>query len=320
MVTGCAGFIGSSLVRALLDRGDEVVGVDNFCTGKRTNIAGLAPFTCIEGDLLDMAVAEEACRGVDVIYHHAAIPFGPQSLSTPNNDANVTATLNILLAAQKTKVRRIVYAGSYSAYGESRNLPNREDMAPDPVSPYAVSKLVGEYYMKSFHRVYGMETVVLRYFNVFGPRQDENSPYSGALARVIVRMLAHQHPVIDGDGSQTREFTYVDDVVQANLLAGHAKASYVAGQVLNVATGAPVSFNEVLDILNGLIRYRGSVPEFRCLADGQIRESLADISKARRLLNYRPEVDVREGLRRTVNWYEGFMQNQLGMAEAPAFA
>jgi nucleoside-diphosphate-sugar epimerase len=320
LVTGCAGFIGSSLVRALLDRGDEVVGVDNFSTGKRANIAGLSSFTCIEGDLMDVKVAEEACSGVDIIYHHAAVPFGPQSHITPNNDANVTATLNILLAAQKAKVRRIVYAGSYSAYGESRALPNREDMAPDPVSPYAVSKLVGEYYMKSFHRVYGMETVVLRYFNVFGPRQDEHSPYSGALARVIVRMLAHEHPVIDGDGSQTREFTYVDDVVQANLLAGTAKASYVAGQVLNVATGSPVTFNEVLDVLNGLIRYRGSVPEFRCLADAQVRESLADISKARRLLNYRPEVDLREGLRRTVNWYEGSRPASLGMAEARAFA
>lgn len=318
-MTGCAGFIGSSLVRALLDRGDEVVGVDNFSTGKRTNITGLSPFTCIEGDLTDISVAEAACRGVDVIYHHAAIPFGPQSVGAPSNDANVTATLNILLAAQKCKVRRIVYAGSYSAYGDTRNLPNREDMAPDPVSPYAVSKLVGEYYMKSFHRVYGMETVVLRYFNVFGPRQDENSPYSGSLARIIVRMLANEHPVIDGDGSQSREFTYVDDVVQANLLAGNAKASSVAGQVLNVATGSPVSFNEVLEILNGLIRYRGTVPEFRCLADAQVRDSLADISKARRLLNFRPEVDVREGLRRTVNWYEG-LQASFGMTETPAFA
>jgi UDP-glucose 4-epimerase len=319
-VTGCAGFIGSSLARALLDRGDEVAGVDNFSTGKRANIAGLAPFTCLEGDLTDLNVAEEACRGVDVVYHHAAVPFGPQSRLSPNNDANVAATLNLLLAAQKMKVRRIVYAGSYSAYGESRNLPNREDMAPDPVSPYAVSKLVGEYYMKSFHRVHGMETVVLRYFNVFGPRQDESSPYSGALARTIIRMLANEPVEFEGDGAQIRDFTYVDNVVQANLLAGSAKASWVAGQVLNVATGAPVSFNEVLEILNSLIRYRARVPEFRCPADGQMRESLADISKARRLLNYHPEIDVREGLRRTINWYEGSIQASLGMTETPAFA
>ncbi len=310
LVTGCAGFIGSSIVRALLDRGDEVVGIDNFSTGKRANLAGLSPFVCIEGDLNDLATAEEACRGVDVIYHHAAIPCGPRSADDcmPSNDLNVSATLNLLVAAQKMKVPRIVYAGSYFAYGESRGFPNREDMAPNPVSPYAVSKLVGEYYMKSFHHVYGTEAVILRYFNVFGPRQDENSPYSGVLAKSIARLLANETPVMDGDGDQTCEYTYVDNIVQANLLAGRAKASAVAGQVINVASDFPSSFNEILGILNSLICEQTSGLEYRVI-NGPMRDPLADISKARKLLNYRPQVDLREGLRRTLNWYErGFTE------------
>ena len=321
LVTGCAGFIGSSIVRALLDRGDEVKGIDNFSTGKRENLSGLSPFVCIEGDLTDLKAAEEACRGVDVIYHHAAVPFGPQSRDdrSANHDVNVSATLNLLVAAQKMKVSRVVYAGSYFAYGEMGMVPNREDMAPDPVSPYAVSKLVGEYYMKSFHRVYGMETVTLRYFNVFGPRQDEKSPYSGALAKAITRMLASEDPEIEEDGDEVREFTYVDNVVQANLLAGGARASAISGQLLNVASGAPITFNEIVAILNNLIHYQGSGPEYH-VRDAHLRDSLADISKARRLLNYRPEVDVREGLRRTVNWYEGAMNSGLDRPEDRVFA
>lgn len=320
LVTGCAGFIGSSIVRALLDRGDEVRGIDNFSTGKRANLSGLS-FPTIEGDLADLKTAEEACRGIDVIYHHAAVPFGPQSLPDPavNHDLNVNATLNLLVAAQKFKVRRVVYAGSYFAYGEARNLPSREDMAPDPVSPYAVSKLVGEYYMKSFHRVHGLETVTLRYFNVFGPRQDENSPYCGALARAIVRMLANEDPNIKENADEVHEFTYVDNVVQANLLAGSAKASAVRGQVLNVASGPPVSLNEVVAMVSSIIHSHESAPEY-LIPDVYLRDSLADISKARRLLNYRPEIDIREGLRRTINWYEIGLNRGSGRSEDAVFA
>ncbi len=319
LVTGCAGFIGSSIVRALLDRGDEVRGIDNFSTGKRVNLSGLSPFVCIEGDLTDLKAAEEACRGVDVIYHHAAVPSGPQSLEhgASSNDVNVSTTLNLLVAAQKMKVPRIIYASSYFAYGESRAIPNREDMAPDPVSPYAVSKLVGEYYMKSFYRVHGMQTVILRYFNVFGPRQDANSPYSGALAKAMTRMLSNEDPEFAGDGEAVQEFTYVDNIVQANLLAGGAKASAIAGEVLNIASGAPVSFNEIVAMLDSLIQ--GGNSEYR-VRDAHMRDSLADISKARRLLNYRPEVDIREGLRRTVNWYEGITDLGFDQPEDRVFA
>ncbi len=320
LVTGCAGFIGSSIVRALLDRGDEVRGIDNFSTGKRANVSGLS-FPMIEGDLADLKTAEEACRGIDVIYHHAAVPFGPQASQNPdaNNDLNVSATLNLLVAAQKMKVRRVIYAGSYFAYGETRDLPSREDMAPDPVSPYAVSKLVGEYYMKSFHRMHGLETVVLRYFNVFGPRQDENSPYSGALAKAILRMLANEDPKIKEDGDTVREFTYVDNVVQANLLAASAKASLIGGHVLNVASGTPVTFNEIVAMVQSIIHGRETGTSF-VIQDAYMRDSLADINKARRLLNYRPEVDVREGLRRTINWYEVGLNPISGQSEDIVFA
>jgi UDP-glucose 4-epimerase len=315
LVTGCAGFIGSSIVRALLDRGDEVVGIDNLSTGKRANISGLSQLSFLEGDLNDMAAVEEACRGVDVIYHQAAIPSVPRSVKDPisTNESNVTGTLNLLVAAQKAGVRRVVYAGSSSAYGETPTLPKHEEMIPDPISPYAVSKLAGEYYMRSFYRVYGTETVVLRYFNVFGPRQDPTSPYSGVLAKFISKMLDNERPLIYGDGEQTRDFTYIDNVVQANLLAGTANAASVAGQVFNIAMGSRITLNAVFATLRDLVHYQGSAPENGAPREGDIRHSLADITKARTMLNYHPQVHVREGLRRTVNWYQQEHKSNLFM-------
>src|SRR5271167_3759412 len=247
LVTGIAGFIGSSLARELVRRGESVRGIDNFSTGKPENLADLrAHIDFREIDLLDLAGVVEACRGVDHVLHQAAIPSVPRSVANPieTNRANIDGTLNLLVAARDARVKRVVYASSSSLYGDTPTLPKREDMMPNPISPYAVSKLTGEYYMTSFFRVYGLETVSLRYFNVFGPHQDPTSMYSGVMAIFISKMLAGEQASIYGDGEQSRDFTFVENVVNANLLACHAAAAEVAGKYFNVATNRRITLNE----------------------------------------------------------------------------
>jgi UDP-glucose 4-epimerase len=304
LVTGAAGFIGRSIAAALLKRGDSVRGIDNFITGKRTNLAGLEAMEFLEGDLADPAVCADACAGVETIFHEAALASVPRSVADPaeTNRNGVDATLNLLVAARAAGVRRVIYAGSSSAYGDSPTLPKDEGMLPSPLSPYAAAKLAGEYYMCVFTRVYGLETVVLRYFNVFGPFQDPASHYSGVLAIFCRLMLAGEQPTIFGDGEQSRDFTYIDDVVQANLLAAAAPAERVSGQMMNLATGTRHTLNQTFRILSELTGYRGR-PAYAAPRAGDIRDSLADIRLARELLGYEPAVDFREGLRRTVEWY-----------------
>lgn len=304
LVTGVAGFVGRSLAQALLARGERVRGIDNFITGKRGNLAGLEGMEFIEGDLTDAGTCARACHGVEVVLHEAALASVPRSVADPvaTHRNCVDATLNLLVAARAAGVRRVVYAGSSSAYGDTPTLPKHEEMRPNPISPYAVAKLAGEHYMQSFARVYGLETVVLRYFNVFGPYQDPGSPYSGVLAVFCRRMLAGEQPTIYGDGEQSRDFTYIDNVVEANLLAAAAPAEKVSGQVMNTATGARITLNETFALLCELTGYRGK-PAYGPERAGDIRHSLADIGRARELLGYEPKVDFREGLRRTVEWY-----------------
>ncbi len=305
LVTGVAGFIGSTIARSLLAQGDEVRGLDNFSTGKRENLAGmLDQIELHEVDLLDVDAVHNACRGVDYVFHEAAIPSVPRSVKDPleNNAANVDGTLNLLVASRDAKVKRVIYAASSAAYGDSPTLPKRENMRPDPISPYATTKLAGEYYMISFYRCYGLETVCLRYFNVFGPRQDPTSPYSGVLAKFISQMLAGERPMILGDGTQSRDFTYVDDVVAANLLARGADGAKVAGKVFNAATGRQSDLLQTFQILKKITGYQGDV-KFGPERPGDVKHSLADISLAEQCLGYKPKVAFEEGLARTVEWY-----------------
>jgi nucleoside-diphosphate-sugar epimerase len=304
LVTGAAGFIGRSIAAALLKRGEDVRGIDNFITGKRANLAGLEAMEFVEGDLTDPQQCARACEGIEIVFHEAALASVPRSVADPagTNLHCVTATLNLLVAARAAEVRRVVYAGSSSAYGDTPTLPKQEDMLPNPISPYAVAKLAGEQYMRAFARVYGLETVVLRYFNVFGPFQDPASHYSGVLAIFCRRMLAGEQPTIYGDGEQSRDFTYIDNVVHANLLAADAPAEKVAGQMMNVATGSRCTLNETFHILRELTGYKGETAN-QDPRSGDIRDSLADIRRAGELLGYSPIVDFREGLRRTVEWY-----------------
>jgi UDP-glucose 4-epimerase len=305
LVTGAAGFIGRSIAADLLARGETVRGVDNFITGKRENLIGLEAMDFLTGDLADPAVCAEACAGVEIVFHEAALASVPRSVEDPvaTNVACVDATLNLLVAARAAGVRRVVYAGSSAAYGDSATLPKHEGMVPDPISPYAVAKLAGEHYLRSFTRVYGLETVVLRYFNVFGPFQDPMSHYSGVLAIFCRRMLAGEPVTIHGDGEQSRDFTYIDNVVKGNLLAALAPAEKVSGKMMNLATGASVTLNQTFGILRELTGYTGE-PTYGPSRAGDIRSSLADIGVARELLGYEPAVDFREGLRRTVEWYK----------------
>jgi len=304
LVTGVAGFIGRSIAAALLARGETVRGIDSFITGRRENLFGLEGMEFVEGDLADPAACAEVCRGVEIVFHEAALASVPRSVADPvaTNVNCVDATLNLLVAAREAGVRRVVYAGSSSAYGDTPTLPKHEGMMPNPISPYAVAKLAGEHYMRVFARVYGMETVVLRYFNVFGPYQDPTSHYSGVLAVFCRRMLAGEQPTIYGDGEQSRDFTYIDNVVHANLLAAGAPAEKVSGRTMNTATGARITMNETFRLLRELTGYEGE-PAYANPRAGDIRDSLADIGLAGELLGYQPVVDFREGLRRTVEWY-----------------
>jgi len=304
LVTGAAGFIGRSIAAALLARGETVRGVDSFITGKRSNLIGLEAMEFMQGDLADATVCAQVCEGVEVVFHEAALASVPRSVADPvgTNLNCVDATLNLLVAARSAGVRRVIYAGSSSAYGDTPTLPKHEGMLPNPISPYAVAKLAGEHYLSAFTRVYGLETVTLRYFNVFGPYQDPTSHYSGVLAIFCRRMLAGEQPTIYGDGEQSRDFTYIDNVVHANLLAAAATAEKVSGQMMNLATGSRITLNETFEILCELTGYGGR-PAYAAERAGDIRDSLADIGRARELLGYAPVVDFREGLRRTVEWY-----------------
>jgi nucleoside-diphosphate-sugar epimerase len=305
LITGIGGFIGSSLARALLSRGEQVRGIDNFATGRRENLADiLGRIDLHEADILDLDAMKRACAGVDFVLHQAAIPSVPKSVLDPlaSNRANVDGTVTVLVAARDAKVKRVVYAASSSAYGDTPTLPKHEGMTPNPISPYAVAKLASEHYMISFYRCYGLETVALRYFNIFGPHQDPSSQYSGVLAKFITLMLRGEQPTIFGDGEQSRDFTYIDNAVEANLLACQAPASEAAGKVFNVATGRRITLNETVKMLQGLTSYSGE-PLYAPERGGDIKHSLADISKAEAHLRYRPKVNFEEGLRRTVDWY-----------------
>ena len=310
LVTGAAGFIGRSIAAALLKRGDNVRGVDSFITGKRANLTGLEAMEFIDGDLADPAVCAKACAGVEVVFHEAALASVPRSVADPaaTNRNCVEATVNLLVAARAAGARRVMYAGSSSVYGDTPTLPKREDMLPNPISPYAVAKLAGEHYMSAFTRVYGLETVTLRYFNVFGPFQDPTSHYSGVLAVFCRKLLAGEQPTIYGDGEQSRDFTFIENVVAANLLAADAPAEKVSGKMMNVATSAAVTLNQVFEILRELTGYSGD-PAYAEPRSGDIKHSLADISRARELLGYVPQVDFREGIRRTVEWYKNMQPN-----------
>ncbi|HEU4769240.1 MAG TPA: SDR family oxidoreductase [Pyrinomonadaceae bacterium] len=308
LVTGGAGFIGSHIAAALLANGARVRVLDDLSTGHRENLDEIGELggdiDFIQGSVADEQLLAEALQGVEVVFHEAAIPSVPRSVEAPRNThvASVDGTFSLLLAARDAGVKRVVYAASSSAYGDQPTLPKSEDMQPQPLSPYAVAKLVGEYYCQVFTRVYGLETVSLRYFNVFGPRQDPGSQYSGVVSRFISALASGERPVIFGDGEQSRDFTYIDNVVAANLSA--AVAPNAAGKVINVANGKRVTLNELLNELKQITGKTDVTAEYRDPRVGDVRHSLADITMARELLGYQSKVDLREGLQRTLEWWK----------------
>ena len=305
VVTGGAGFIGSHIASALSAGGARVRVLDDLSTGHRENLDEIGgDIDFIQGSVADEKVLAKALEGAEVVFHEAAIPSVPRSVLEPAQThlASVDGTFSLLLAARDQKVRRVVYAASSSAYGDQPTLPKSEQMAPDPLSPYAVAKLVGEYYCQVFTRVYGLETVSLRYFNVFGPRQDPGSQYSGVVSRFISCLLGNERPVIYGDGEQSRDFTYIENVVAANLSA--ASATGAVGKVINVANGARITLNELLAELKELTGKQDVTAEYLPARVGDVRHSLADITLARNLLNYESKVDLREGLQRTLDWWK----------------
>lgn len=304
LVTGGAGFIGSHLVEALVTRGERVRVLDNLATGHRENLASIASeIEFVEGDLRDPDTVQAAADGMEVIYHQAALPSVTRSVQNPaaSHATNLTGTLNVLLAARDRGVRRVVAASSSSVYGNTPVLPKVETMAPEPISPYAVTKLAGEHYCRVFATIYGLSTVSLRYFNVFGPRQDPASQYAGALARFVSCARRGEPYPVYGDGEQSRDFTYVENVVRANLLAGDS--AFDGGAVLNIAFGARTTLNQIISLLNELTGQNLPV-HYAPPRVGDVRHSHADISRARELLGYEPAVDVREGLRRTLDGHK----------------
>jgi nucleoside-diphosphate-sugar epimerase len=302
LVTGGAGFIGSHMVEELLRRGQNVRVVDSLVTGKRANLAPAAErIEFIEGDLADLAVARRAVEGMEYVLHQAAIPSVPRSVAEPAlcHRANVDATLNVLLASRDAGIRRVVYAGSSSVYGNSPTLPKQEDMPPRPLSPYALQKLVGEQYAQLFTSLYGLETVTTRYFNVFGPRQDPSSPYSGVISLFIRALVEGRPPTIYGDGEQTRDFTYVANVVDGVLKACEAPGA--AGRVFNVATGGRITLNHLYETLQGLTG-KAIAPVYAPTRVGDVHDSQADISAARDVLGFTPVVSFEDGLASTLAW------------------
>ena len=302
LVTGGAGFIGSNIAQELLRQGEHVRIIDNLVTGKRANVEALKGHVeFIEADVCDEPAVRRAVQGVEVVFHEAAIPSVPRSVKDPlgTNRASVDGTLHVLLAARAARVRRVVYASSSSVYGETPTLPKREDMPTVPVSPYGVAKLTAELYCRAFTKCYGLETVSLRYFNVFGPRQDPKSPYAGVIPIFTRELLNGEAPTIFGDGEQTRDFTYIANVVQANLLA--ATAPKAAGGVFNAGAGTQISVNALYRLIAGILR-ADRPPKYGPLRGGDILHSYADISEARKALGYNPAVGVEEGLRLTIDW------------------
>jgi nucleoside-diphosphate-sugar epimerase len=302
LVTGGAGFIGSHLAEELLRRGHRVRVADSLITGKRGNLDHIPDVEFLEGDLADFEFAARAVAGCDYVLHEAAIPSVPRSVKDPitSNRANVDALLNVLVASRDAGVRRVQFAGSSSAYGDTPTLPKHEEMPANPLSPYALQKVVGEQYLQMFTRLYGLETVSTRYFNVFGPRQDPTSPYSGVISVFATALLEGRSPTIYGDGEQTRDFTYVANVVDGVLRAVEAPGAN--GQVINVATGGRISLNtlfkEMRSVIGGCIE-----PTYADPRQGDVRDSQADITRARQILGYQPSVSFEEGLQRTIEWY-----------------
>jgi len=312
LVTGGAGFIGSNIVAELVRRGERVRILDNLSTGRRENIAPLLSpeanpgIEFIEGDLRDLETVRRAVEGVDYVLHQAALPSVQRSIEDPlaTNEVNARGTLNLLIAARDAGVKRVVYASSSSIYGDSPALPKTEGMRPAPKSPYAASKLAGEHYCQAFYQVYGLETVILRYFNVFGPNQDPTSQYAAVIPKFVTAMLRGERPVIYGDGLQSRDFTYVTNVIRANLLA--AKAEGVAGEVFNIACGKRYNLLELVAVINRILG-TDLAPIHTAPRPGDVRHSQADISKAERMLGYRVEVEFEEGLKRIVEWYKSHL-------------
>jgi nucleoside-diphosphate-sugar epimerase len=305
LVTGGAGFIGSHIASGLIRAGARVRIIDDLSTGYRENIAEIGgEVDFVEATLADESAMRRALEDVELVFHEAAIPSVPRSVENPRQThiASVDSTFALLLAARDKRVKRVVYAASSSAYGDQPTLPKIETMLPDPLSPYAVAKLVGEYYCQVFTRVYGLETISLRYFNVFGPRQDPSSQYSGVISRFISALLSDQQPVIYGDGEQSRDFTYIDNVVVANLKASETTKGI--GQVINIANGEKVTLNELLDQLKQLTGRNNAQADYREARTGDVRHSLADTTRAREFLGFAPQVDLQTGLKLTMDWWK----------------
>ncbi len=303
LVTGGAGFIGSNIVKGLVEKGYRVRVLDNFATGQRSNIEPyIKDIELIEGDIRDFWTVVKATKGIDYILHQAALPSVPRSIDNPltTTEVNINGTLNVLEAARFNEVQRIVYASSSSVYGDSPEMPKKEDMNPMPKSPYAITKLAGEEYCMSFHNLYGLETVALRYFNVFGPRQNPFSQYSAVIPKFINMLKSGQNPTIWGDGSTSRDFTYIDNVVQANMLACEKKAA--AGFVINIACNKAFTLNELVEKLNGIMGI-DIKPTYGPDKIGDVKHSLADIKKANDILAYTPKIEFSEGLKKTVEWF-----------------
>ena len=310
VITGGAGFIGSNTVDELVRRGHSVVVLDDLSSGKEENLAEIRnKITLIKGSITDIEVVRKAMHEAEYVIHLAARTSVPKSVKDPieTNRINIDGTLNVLVAARDAKVKRIVFAASSSAYGETPTLPKIETMEPQPISPYGVTKYVGELYAQTFGRCYGLENVSLRYFNIFGPRQEPSSPYSGVLAKFCTAFLEDTQPVIFGDGEQTRDFTYVENAVQANLLA--CEAPNVSGKVFNVGVGGRFSLNQTVTLLSD-ISGKKLEPKYEPARDGDIRDSQADISQAREFLGYEPSVTFDEGLRRTFEWYRATQERE----------
>jgi nucleoside-diphosphate-sugar epimerase len=305
LITGIAGFIGSTLAHALLERGHQVRGIDNLSTGRLENLADIhSSIELMQADICDLPSMREACEDVNFVLHQAALPSVPRSVKDPltSHESNSNGTLNVLLAARDAGVKRIVYAASSSAYGDQPTQPKHEEMRPQPLSPYAVQKLSGEHYMQAFSRVYGMETICTRYFNIFGPRQAADSPYSGVIAQFIFKMMAGETPSINGDGLTSRDFTYIDNAVQANLLACDAPKEFANGRIYNVATGKAHTLNQLYDVVASILGFR-SRPHYGPSRAGDVQHSLASIDRAVSELGYKPETDFRMCIEKTVEWY-----------------
>jgi UDP-glucose 4-epimerase len=305
LITGVAGFIGSTLAHTLVDEGHEVRGIDNLSTGNLENLADIRHAISFQKmDLQDVRGVKSACEGVDYVLHQGALASVPRSVKDPltSHESNINGTLNLLIAARDAKVRRIVYAASSSAYGDQPTQPKQEDMPPRPLSPYAVQKLTCEYYIQTFYRAYGLEGICLRYFNIFGPRQAADSPYSGVIAQFTYKMMAGETPTIFGDGLTSRDFNYVDNAVSANLLACMAPGSVATGRVFNIGTGKSHTLNEVYATIADQLGFTAP-PIYGPPREGDIKHSLADITRAATELHYEPKAHFHEGLRKTVAWY-----------------